>query len=324
MSADDSGFIVGIDLGGTKILSVCLDASREVIGRDYRETQAADGPDAVIARMVESARAAAAGRELRAIGVSAPGPLDVERGVVTKAPNLPGWVNIPLQDRIRDLSSLPAWIENDANAGAVAEHRVGAGRGSRHMVLVAVGTGVGGGLIFDGRLYRGASGGAGEVGHMIVDPGGTLCGCGRAGCLEAVASGRALDRAAAQIAAAEPDGTLARIVREEGEGPDARVLDLASKRGDMASVEAVKRAGAFLGAGLTNLVNVLNPDAIVMGGSVRHSELYVRTAIETMQREAFAQHSADVRVVLAELGDDAPAMGAALIALEHLEQSEGT
>lgn len=319
MTSEDS-FVVGLDLGGTKILSVCLDASLTVVGRDYRETQSEDGPDAVIARMVESAQMAAGGRALRAVGVSAPGPLDMDRGIVTEAPNLPGWINIPLQQRIRELSGLPAWIENDANAAALAEHRIGAGRGSRHMVLVAIGTGVGGGLILDGSLYHGASGGAGEVGHMIVDPGGAVCGCGRSGCLEAVSAGRALDKAALSISVSEPDGALARLAREEGEEPDARILDLAANAGDASSIDALTRAGGFLGAGLTNITNVLNPDVIVIGGSVRKSETYVRSAIEVLDREAFAQHRADVRIVQAELGDEAPAVGAALVALENLSR----
>jgi glucokinase len=318
MSPNDTGFVVGIDLGGTKILSLCLDPLLNVVGRDYRETHAQDGPDAVIARMVESAQAAANGREVRGIGVSAAGPLDLDRGIVTEAPNLPGWIDIPLRQQINDLSGIPAWIENDANAGAYAEYRLGAGRGSRHMVLVAVGTGVGGGLILDGRLYHGASGGAGEVGHMIVDPAGALCGCGRKGCLEAVASGTALDKAAAQIAASEPNGLVAGIARREGDTPNARILVQAATEGDASALAALRRAGGFLGAGLTNLVNVLNPDVIVIGGSVRKSALYVQTAVETLQREAFAQHLADVRIAEAELGDDAPAIGAALIALENL------
>jgi glucokinase len=314
----DANYVVGIDLGGTKILSLCLDTSLSIVGRDYRETPAEKGPEAVIRQMVESARAAAGDRELRGIGVSAPGPLDINRGVVTEAPNLSGWTEIPLQQMIRDQSGLPAWIENDANAGAFAEFRMGAGRGSNHMVMVAVGTGVGGGLVFDGRLYHGASGGAGEVGHMIVDPGGAICGCGRAGCLEAVASGRALDKAARAIAQKEPAGLVARLGREKGDEPDARILDMAAEKGDAAAREAIIRAGRFLGAGLTNLVNLLNPDVIAIGGSVRNSELYVRTAIEAMRRDAFAQHVGDVRVLQAELGDEAPAIGAALIALDKL------
>jgi glucokinase len=319
MSPTDGSYVVGIDLGGTKILSVCLDASFNVVDRDYRETQAEEGPEAVIARMAASARAVTEGRTVRAIGVSAPGPLDLARGVVTKAPNLSGWLEIPLQRRVSELCGLPTWIENDANAGAFAEYRLGAGRGSRHMVLVAIGTGVGGGLILDGRLYHGASGGAGEVGHMVVDPDGAVCGCGRSGCLEAVASGRVLDDAAQRIAAAEPDGILALIARREGDQPDARILDLAANQGDAAAIEALTRAGRFLGAGLTNLVNLLNPDVIAIGGSVRKSEIYVRTAVETMQRDAFRQHSSDVRIVEAELGDEAPAVGAALLAIEKLE-----
>jgi len=319
MSPPDTGCVLGIDLGGTKILSVCLDASLNIVDRDYRETLPDEGPEAVIARMVESGRAASEGRDVRAIGVSAPGPLDLNRGIVTRAPNLPGWQNIPLQRRISELYGLPAWVENDANAGAVAEHRLGAGRGSRHMVLIAIGTGIGGGLILDGRLFHGASGGAGEVGHMVVDPDGAICGCGRAGCLEAVASGSFLDTVAQRIAESEPDGLLARIARREGEQADARILDLAANEGDSAAIEALTRAGRFLGAGLTNLVNLLNPEVIAIGGSVRKSELYVTTAVETMRRDAFQQHSADVRIVEAELGDDAPAIGAALLAIEKLD-----
>ena len=316
----NDGFIAGIDLGGTKILSVCLDADFNVIARDYRETGAQDGPEAVIERMAASLRAAAAGRPVRGIGISTPGPVDLNRGVVTTPPNLPGWRDVPLARLVSEKLGIPAWIENDANAAAVAEHRLGAGRGSRHMILVAVGTGVGGGLILDGRLYRGASGGAGEVGHMIVDPGGQICGCGRAGCLEAVASGRALDRAAAEIAAAEPQGLVAQVAGREGVAPDARILDLAAAAGDTAAQAAIRRAGTFLGAGLTNLVNLFNPEVIVVGGSVRKSELYLQTAIYVMQRDAFAQHKADVRVVEAALGDEAPAIGAALVALDRLRE----
>lgn len=311
-------YIVGIDLGGTKILSVCLDEDRNIVGRDYRETGADDGPDAIIGRMVESARAAAQNRQLRALGVSAPGPMDLKRGVITEAPNLHGWTDIPLERLIREQTGLPAWIENDANAGALAEHRLGAGRGSRHLVLVAIGTGVGGGLVLNGDLYHGASGGAGEVGHMTVDPDGRLCGCGRRGCLEAVASGSALNLAAQDIVKREPDGLVAQIARREDEEPDARILDLAVEQGDEAAIAAIRRAGTFLGAGLTNLVNVLNPDVIVIGGSLRKSELLIATATEAMQRDAFKQHASDVRIVEAELGDEAPAIGAALLAIERL------
>lgn len=310
--------VIGIDLGGTKILSVCLNASLEVVGRDYRETGASDGPDAVIRRITESARAAAGANPLRGAGISTPGPVNLKRGVVTTPPNLPGWRDVPLADLISRNLGVPAWIENDANAAALAEHRLGAGRGSQHMILVTIGTGIGGGLILDGRLYHGASGGAGEIGHMLVEPGGRLCGCGVRGHLEAMASGSALDAAARDIAASDPEGVVAVKARRENAEPNARVLDDAAAAGDASARAAIERAGRYLGIGLTNLVNVFNPEVIVVGGSVRKSTLYLQTAVDTMQRDAFAQHRADVRVVEAALNGDEAAIGAALVALGHL------
>ena len=313
-------FIGGIDLGGTKILSLCVDGRLQIIERDYRETEAEQGPEGVIERMVASMRAAAGTRPLAAVGVSTPGPSDPKRGIVTTPPNLPGWRDVPLARLIEERLGPPAWIENDANAAAIAEHRLGAGRGAGHMVLVALGTGIGGGLILDGRLYRGASGGAGEIGHMQLVPEGPLCGCGRRGCLEALASGRALGERAKEIVEREPDGVLAKLAREAGSLPDARVLEQAADAGDLGAEGAIRQAGRYLGAGLTNIVDVFNPELIVIGGSLRKlGERYLGLAVEIMKRESFPQHAADVRVVEAELGDEAPALGAAIIAMEMLK-----
>ena len=314
-----SEYVVGLDLGGTKILSLCLDRDLKVAGRDWRETEADGGPEAVIRRMVESALAAAGGRKIAAVGVSAPGPCNPATGIVTTPPNLPGWFNVPLAKLISEKLGVPAWIENDANAGALAEHRIGAGRGSKHMIMVAAGTGIGGGFVLDGKLYHGASGGAGEVGHMQMDPTGRLCGCGRRGCLEAVASGWALSADAADIAAKEPDGLVARISVQENEEPDGRILDLAAAQGDASAIEVLTRAGVFLGAGLTNLIDLFNPEVIVIGGSLRKSDIYYKTALEGARRDAYPQHASDVRIAEAELGDDAAAMGAGLEAWENLD-----
>ena len=311
---------LGIDLGGTKILSVCLDADLKVVGKDQRPTDADAGPDAVIHRMVESGWAAAGGRQVLTVGVSAPGPSNPDLGIVTTPPNLPGWRDVPLANLISRKMGLPAWIENDANAGALAEHRIGAGRGSRHMIMVAAGTGIGGGLILDGRLYHGASGGAGEIGHMQLDIEGRPCTCGRRGCLEALASGWALDLDADVIARAEPEGEVAQIARREGVDPNARILDLAAAAGNASATEVLRRAGRFLGDGLTNLVNLFNPEVVVIGGSLRKSEHYLHTALSVVNEEAFPQHRADVRFVEAQLGDEAPAVGAALLALDRLEE----
>ena len=317
-----SQYVVGLDLGGTKILSVCVDRDMNVAGQDYRPTEADRGPDAVIDRMAASARAAAGDRRILAVGVSAPGPIRTFEGVVTTPPNLPGWRDVPVARLISERMGLPAWVENDVNSGALAEHRLGAGRGAQHLVMIAPGTGIGGGLILDGKLYRGASGGAGEVGHIQIDPRGPLCACGRSGCLEALASGSALDEQARAIAQAEPEGIVARLSAQEHEEPDARILDMAAQQGDEMAISAIMQAGLYFGSGLTSLINIFNPEVIVIGGSLRKSALYLQSALSVAKLQAFPQHAADVRIVEAELGDDAPAMGAAIIAWENLEAAE--
>jgi glucokinase len=312
----DAGLVGAIDLGGTKILSLVVDAGLRVQGSDLRATEAEGGPEAVIARVVESLREAASGRPLRAIGISTPGPCNPSLGVVTAAPNLPGWRDVPLARRIGEAFGLPAWLENDANAAAIAEHRLGAGRGASHLVLVAAGTGIGGGLILDGRIYHGASGAAGEIGHMQLVRDGPLCGCGRYGCLEAVASGSALARAAAAIIDIHPQGVLAKMSREEGEPPSALTLEKAAAAGDERAAHAIHQAALYLGAGLTNLVDIFNPEVVAVSGNLRKLAGYLDTAIEVVRREAYRQASDDVRIVETELGDEAAALGAAIIALD--------
>ncbi len=316
-----SEYVIGLDLGGTKILSLCVDRDLNVIDQDLRETEADEGLDAVVGRMVESAKAAAGDREIRAVGLSTPGPAKVYEGIVTTPPNLPGWRDVPLAKLISERMGLPAWIENDVNAGALAEHRLGAGRGKQHIVMIAPGTGIGGGLVLDGKLYRGASGGAGEVGHMQLDPRGPLCNCGRHGCLEVLASGSALNHHAREIAASEPDGLVARIAAQENDEPDARILDMAASQGDESAMSAIMQAGMYFGSGLTNLIDIFNPEVIVVGGSLRKSALYYQTALSSAKVQAFPQHAADVEIVEAALGDEAPAIGAAIIAWEHLDVS---
>jgi len=315
-----AGLIAGVDLGGTKILTLVVGRDLKIAGSDLRATDAAEGLQAVLARITASVRVASRGRPLAAIGISTPGPCDPERGVVTSPPNLPGWSDVPLAQLVSAGMGLPAWIENDANAAAIAEHGLGAGRGSRHMVLVILGTGIGGGLILDGRLFRGASGAAGEIGHMQLGPNGPRCGCGRHGCLEALASGRALRDRAAEIVAGEPGGILARIARDEGERPTAESLGQAAAAGDVSAQQAIATAGRYLGAGITNLVDVFDPEVIVIGGSLRKlGPPYLDTAREIVRAEAFPQSYRDVRIVEAELGDEAGAFGAALVALERLD-----
>jgi glucokinase len=312
------GYIGAIDLGGTKILTIVYDDDLLQHGSDLRPTEAGLGPEGVIERILESMRTACGGRHLKAVGISTPGPCDPERGIVTSPPNLPGWVDVPLARIIGEAIGVPAWIENDANAAAIAEHRLGAGRGSRHMVLAALGTGIGGGLVLNGEIYRGASGAAGEIGHMQLVPDGPLCGCGRRGCLEALASGSALERIAAETIEREPDGILARISRDEGSDPSAKTLEKAAAAGDTSAARAIRDATLHLGAGLTNLVDIFNPEVIAVSGNLRKLEGLMDGARAIVQREAFRQPAADVRIVETELGDDAAVLGAALVAKDGL------
>ena len=316
----DDRLVAGVDLGGTKILTLIFDANHRVVGRDQRPTDDEDGgPEAVMQRMAASVVAAAQGRQLSGVGISAAGPVDLRRGVVTTPPNLKGWLDVPLQSRLSELLNLPCTLSHDADCGAVAEHRLGAGQGADNLIYVTLGTGVGGGLILGGHLFSGTSGSAGEIGHMLVDPRGRKCNCGRTGCLEAMVAGAYLGLDAQAIAAAEPQGILARLCKEQGVEPDAKLLGEAADAGDAAADATIRKAGAYLGDGLVNLVNVFNPEVIVLGGSLlAFGERYFGPAREVLNRDAFAQPLRDVRVVEAQLGSDAPAIGAALIARDRL------
>jgi glucokinase len=250
--------------------------------------------------------------------VAAPGPIDYASGVVTDPPNLPGWHNVPLAEILQRELDARCLLENDANAAAVAEHRWGAGRGSRHMLFLTLSSGIGGGIIIDNALYRGASGSAGEVGHMTIDRRGPICSCGRRGCLEAHASGPAIARSAAQAATRTPGSRLARIAAEDPPLTAMKVHQAADE-GDRASRRVIARAGHYLGVGIGSLVNIFNPQVIVLGGSLtKMGELYLGPMRRTAREECFPRPFEDVRIVVGAFVDEAPAIGAAVLAAESV------
>jgi glucokinase len=321
MSVEEAGtgLIGAIDLGGTKILSLVVDMLGEVHGVDVRPTEAHRGPNAVLRRMVDSLNAALheAGRgpRLEAVGVAAPGPIDFEQGIVVEAPNLPGWSNVPVAELVADMMGCPTVLENDANAAAWGEFTLGAGRGSRHLVYLTVSTGIGGGLVLDGRLYRGANGGAGEIGHIPLVDDGPQCGCGARGHLEALASGTAIARRAGEVLARGGAPLLARLAA--GNPPSARLVSEAAAHGDRDARAIMEEAGYHLGRGLTAVVNIFNPDHIVLGGGVMKSgDLVLRPALAEVQAYALRLQREHVRVVLAALEDRSGALGAAMLARE--------
>jgi len=302
-----------IDLGGTKVFSLVATPQGRVLGKDRRPTFAARGPQAVLAQMEASLRAAL-GRaglplaHLRGVGIASPGPIDLAAGVVRHPPNLPGWGAFPLRRLMQERLGVPVALENDATAAAVGEHAFGAGRGARHMVYVTVSTGVGGGIIIDGRPYRGKGGAAGELGHVIVQADGPQCGCGARGCIEALASGTAIARRARELLA---QGRAPLLARMAGGGEvTAEMVAKAAKAGDEDCQALLREAGRLMGLALTSYANAFDPELIVMGGGVsRSGPHFWRPARTTLMATAMPQIRRGLRLLRARLGDAAGALG---------------
>ena len=313
--------VIGIDLGGTKISTALADSAGTIIAHDYRETHATAGQKAVIERMLGGARqvmaqAGVTQTQVAAVGIGAPGPLDIEAGVVVAPPNLPGWDRVPLKRLIEDELGIATFLENDANAAALGEFRFGAGRGAEHMIYVTVSTGIGGGLILDGKLYHGASGMAGEIGHVTIIPNGPRCGCGNRGCLEALASGTAIARQARERVARGVPTLIADLAGGTPERITAKLVAEAANQGDKEAQEILAEAMNYLGIGMANLVNLFNPQLIVIGGGLTNiGEPLFGPVRRVIARRAFRTPARVVQVVRAELGDHVGVLGAAAVAM---------
>ncbi len=270
-------FIVGVDLGGTNIVVCAMSADGSAQhGLHSEPTRADEGTDAVIGRMARmvnetvavTMRETGVSREaFRGVGVGAPGPLDREAGIVLVAPNL-GWHMVPLRDRMTELTGLPAALDNDANCATYGEWWIGAAKGGRNVIGITIGTGIGGGLILDGKLYHGSSDMAGEIGHTTIDQTGRRCGCGNYGCLEAYASGNAIAERAREALSFEPESILPGMVGGDVSRITAATVFAAANQGDAVATEVVRDTARFLGTGLANLLNIFNPDVVVIAGGV--------------------------------------------------------
>jgi len=318
-------YFVGIDLGGTKTRAIVVGPRLNVLGDARIPTPATRGPQAVVDAIADAVNSALAdaGVDIGSVacaGVSAPGPIDTQEGVVTDPPNLAGWHNVPLAALLRDKLGIPVFLENDANCGAVGEHAFGAGRGYRHMIYITISTGIGGGIIIDSELYAGASGAAGEIGHIIVAMDGPRCGADHVGCLEAYSSGTAIARRAAELIEA---GGLARTARLAERTPPLSTEEVhqAALEGEQEAAAIIETAGRYFGIGLATLINAFNPEAIVIGGGLTHlGESYLGPAIEMARARSFAQSWEDVRIVEWELGERGTALGALIIARKRDEK----
>jgi glucokinase len=294
---------IGVDVGGTKILAGVVDRQGEVAGRVERPTPVASQTellgalDAAVESLLED--------DVAALGFGLPSTIDQRSGRAVSSVHIP-LADLDFRDRMVERFGLPVAIDNDGNAAAVAEWRLGAGRGTSHMVLLTLGTGIGGGLILDGRPYRGSIGAGAELGHMVLDYGGIPCGgaCTGLGHFEALAAGSAADEAA---------------VRRIGDGTDARDLVAAARKGDAGATEDLAEIGRRLGAGIASLVNIFNPEVVVLGGGFSDAgDLLLAPARETLAREGLRPARDLVRIEWAELGPDAGLVGAGLVGFEAL------
>lgn len=318
---------IGVDLGGTKIASALVDADMRMIDRVTVATMPGEGPDAVIGRMLGTVQDLTTRHgydvgDARAIGIGCPGPLDHKTGTVLDAPNLM-WKDVSVAGPMAEITGRPVYLENDANVAALAENRMGAGRGARHMMYVTVSTGIGSGLILDGKLYVGAAGAAGELGHVTMLADGPLCGCGNRGCLESLASGTAIARRAREIATRPGGEGILKAARGDISAIDARLVASAATAGDAAAAAIMRVAFEYLGIAIANVVNLLNLDMVVIGGGVaRVGNVLFDTVRRLVELRSFACMAREVRVVPASLGADAGALGAACYAAERLASEE--
>jgi glucokinase len=312
-------YVLGVDIGGTNLVVGAVTEDGAVVrGLVSEPTGAPDGPDAVIDRIVRMARGVIAttrhedpAANIRGVGIGSPGPLDRRNGVVIFTPNL-RWKNMPVRDRIGGALELPAELDNDANCALLGEHWVGAAKGARDAVCFTLGTGVGGGIVVDGKLVHGASDAAGEIGHITIEVNGRRCGCGNDGCLEAYASGPAIARRAMEALEA---GAVSGILALAGGDPariTAQTVFEAAAGGDPLADELVRDTARYLGVGVANMLNIMNPEVVVICGGVTSAgdHLFVPLRREVMRR-AFKPAVDVCRIVPGSLGVRAGVIGAA-------------
>jgi glucokinase len=311
----ESDLVIAADLGGTNLRAAAVDAGGRIHEHVKVSTPRGDRAEEVVRAIVTAARECESrsterGARIRALSVVVPGTVQAETGTVTKAPNVPCLDGFRLGAALTSELHWPAILENDANAAAVGEMWQGAGRGSRTIICVTLGTGVGGGLILDGRLWRGIDGSAGEIGHITVEPFGGPCGCGNRGCLEVYASATGVVRMARELRPRYPQSPL-----HTAENLTAETIYRNGLAGDELALEVFRRMGVYLGIGMASLINVLNPELIVIGGGVAAGwELFMGHTREQIAERAFPIPARRAQLVRAECGDNAGLLGAAYIA----------
>ena len=318
---------IGVDLGGTKIMAGLVSEEGKVLSRVSSPTEAEKGGEHVMEKIIDLVREAAKEAEVPlsevlAIGVGTPGCIDSERGVVVSpVHNIPGWQGMEIGRRLKEATGRPSFADNDVNVIALGEALFGAAKGARCAICVAIGTGIGGGIVIEGKIFRGATYFAGEIGHMSINPWGLKCGCGARGCVEAYASGPAIERLAEEGIKRGVRSIIPEVARELGEpGITARSVFEAVRRGDAFAREIVYEAVRMLGALLGGVINLLNPDRVVIAGGVAQAgEVLLPILEREVRRWALPPSFEACKIVLSKLGPDAGIIGAAALAMNEFK-----
>jgi glucokinase len=305
--------VFAVDLGGTHLRAALVDDTGRILKQHKQDTPKGDSADDIIDALVQVSKCWGC-NELPVVAVSimVPGAVDCANAVVVQAPNLPSLVNFPLKAELEQRLGWPVYLENDANAAVVGEMWMGAARGCRDVMSVTLGTGVGGGVIIDGKLWRGSHGSAGEIGHTTVDPfSGLKCKCGSIGCLELFASATAIVRMTRETMSLFPETSL------KSDELTAEMVYDAGQKGDELALAVLKRSGMYLGIGLANLINLIDPQIIVLtGGVVNGWDLFAGEMYRQVEERAFRTTAKQVKIAKAECGDNAGLLGAARLALQ--------
>ncbi len=301
--------VVGIDIGGTKLAAVVADKDGNILQKVRKPTESEKGPQhtvQLLLGMVDEVLGLGElnRKDISGIGVSCGGPLDTKTGIIYSPPNLPGWDALPLKDMIESEFHIPTIIENDANASALAEARFGGGRGYDYVLYMTMSTGIGGGIVADGKIYHGANDSAGEVGHQILLPDGPLCGCGQYGCLEALCSGPSIARRAQEAIGDQPHTRILALAEGHLNRVRSEHVLQAAREGDALAMALVEETAYYMGWGIANLVNILNPQIVLLGTiAVAAGDLLLDPIRRTVAEMAMQRPLEVVKIMPAELGD---------------------
>jgi glucokinase len=312
---------VGVDLGGTAIKAGLVNPQGKILRDTTIPAEANQGPTHVIEQIIKSVHQLIDGssykkREYAGIGVGSPGSVDLDGGTVKYPPNFPGWTVVRLGDALHKEFGLHVEVDNDANAAAVGEAKLGAGIGHEDFIMVTLGTGVGGGLILGGKIFRGTFGGAGELGHITIDHNGPLCNCGNHGCVEAYVGAKYLTRRAIEKLKGNRKSKILSLAGNKTRHIDPKIISLAAKVGDATALDILAETGRYLGIGLATVVNLLDVRLIIIGGGIARAGKPLFDPIkESVRQHVLTPMREGLKVLPAKLGNSAGILGAAALVL---------